>query len=128
MVPVLVALVILGLLSVALVRLAATERKRSRMDERRLQADWLAESALERASARLQADPDYTGETWEPSADELGGRDAGSVTIAVEAVEGHPGRRAVRAQADYPKGSDRRARRTARATIELGPEGPGGER
>ncbi len=87
-----------------------------------MQAEWLAESALARASARLTADRGYRGETWDVPAGALDGTDAGSVTIAVEAEKGRPGRRRVRVEADYPRDAARRARYSKHLTIELGPE------
>ena len=109
------ALMVLG----SLMGLASARRARARMEERRLQAEWLAESGLERAAAKLAAAPDYRGETWEPAAADLGGRDGGLVRIEVGPVENRPRRRHARAVAEYPRDSDRRARHTEHATIDL---------
>lgn len=124
---VMICLVIALSVGAAVVRTGLARRGQARAEERRLQADWLAESGLERASARLADAPDYAGETWQVPAADLGGRDDGSVTIAVEAVEGHPRRRLVRARADYPRDPSRRARARRQATIDLPPE-PSGDR
>ena len=118
------ALVCLVLAMMAIGSLLSTSlarRTRARMEERRLQAAWLAESGLERAAAKLTAAPDYKGETWEPSAADLGGRDGGLVRIEVAPVDGRPRLRRARVVADYPRAADRRARQTKQATIDLGP-------
>jgi hypothetical protein len=94
-----------------------------------MQADWLAESGLARASARLAAEKGYRGETWEVAPEALGGS-AGVVRIAVDSEdrEGRParGRFLVRVEADYPRDDVRRARTSKTLTIDLGPETPGG--
>ena len=94
------------------------------MEQRTLQAEWLAESGLERAAVRLAEAPDYRGETWQVPAADLGGPWSGTVTIAVEPVAAQPARRTVRVQADYPDGVEPRARRRKHATVELGPGAP----
>ena len=50
----------------------APARAGRRSQERRLQAEWLAESGAQRAVARLARDHDYTGETWSLTARDLG--------------------------------------------------------
>jgi Tfp pilus assembly protein PilX len=123
-VVVLVCLVLIALIGGTLLRTGLVQRRRLQMEEGKLQAEWLAESGLERAAARLAAAPDYRGETWRVPAADLGGRGPGTVTIAVEPVAAQPGRRTVRVQADYPDGAGPRARRRKHATVELGPGAP----
>lgn len=126
-VAVMIALIIIGLIAVGLLRLAATRRDQLRAEERRLQADWLAEAGIERAAMRLAESADYEGEAWEVSADELGGRLAATVRIKVEPATAS-GRR-VEVRADYPKDDPGRARRSKRAIIGSGtPTRSGGER
>ncbi len=90
----------------------------------------MAESALDRAAARLAADPGFRGETWNIPAERLGGRDAGVVRIEVLAVPDHADRRLVRARADYPTTGTRRARESREIAIVLteptNPARPGG--
>ena len=71
-VAVLVCLLVMMLLGAALLKLALAEREQQPRSERRLQAEWLVESGLERARARLAADASYAGETWPLSAADLG--------------------------------------------------------
>ena len=61
---VLVCLAVAAAISVVVVRQIATERQAVQMNHRSLQALWLAEAGVERAAARLAADPKYAGETW----------------------------------------------------------------
>ena len=94
----------------SVLKLAAVQRKTLDTQWEQTQAAWLAESAVERAAARLAADPAYSGETWAVSAAELAGPDAGLVNIRVEPAAGRPDRRVVRVQADYPDHPQDRAR------------------
>ena len=120
-----VALFVLVLLAGGLLRVAWARHSELRASERRLQAEWLAESALDRAAARLGADPEYSGETWSVPAADLGGRDGASVRIEIRPVPDRPDRRVIRARADYPTDEARRARRTRELTITLAPERQG---
>jgi Tfp pilus assembly protein PilX len=121
----LVCLLVMTLICGSLLRTIQTQRALVRSEERRLQAEWLAESGLERAYVRLANDPAYTGETWTLSADQLGGMDAGSVTISVGAGPEHGGvsQRLVSVQADYPGDPPRRVRVRRQATVEVAPQG-----
>src|SRR5690349_20928940 len=94
--PALVCLVLVTMVAAAMLKLAHTQRGALRDEERRMQAEWLAESGAARASARLQADNAYHGETWDVPSSALGGRDAGRVTIHVEPIKDSPGSRRVR--------------------------------
>jgi Tfp pilus assembly protein PilV len=118
----LVALVCLGIaltLVASWLGIAALERQVTRERQYRLQADWLAESALERAAASLDADPSYLGETWQVAPQEFGGSSAGEVVIRVETPPERLHRRSVHVQADYPAGDSRRHRRSKAILIDL---------
>jgi Tfp pilus assembly protein PilX len=105
LIPALVCLVLVGMLCALALRSAHTQRMATATEQRRLQAEWLAESGAARASARLAADADYKGETWDVAATALGGEThgAGVVRIKVEPVEGGRGRRRIHVEADYPR-------------------------
>ena len=118
-VAVLITLIVLGLLLGVLLRTALIRRVSQAKVERRLQAEALARSALERAGARLATSPEYPGETWDLSAEDLGRRDGAVVSIKVERVEGKPDRRRVVVQADYPRPAERRARSSKTVFIDL---------
>ena len=111
-VAVLVALFVIGLICAGLVKVALARRAEVALEERRIQAGWLAESGVDRAVARLGSPGDYAGETWEVAAEELGGRGAATVAIRVEKLPDRPDRRRVHVQADYPIGSNLRSRQS----------------
>jgi Tfp pilus assembly protein PilV len=115
---VIVVLAVASAVIVSVVKLAAAQRQQLRTAQWRMQAGWLAESALDRAAARLAADAAYQGETWRVPAEELD-HAAAAVTIHVEAVAGQPGRRLVRVQADYPDDPHGRARQGREAIVLL---------
>ncbi len=131
-VAVLVCLVVMMLLGAALLKVALLERESNREAERRLQAEWLVESGLERARARLAADASYSGETWTQSAADLGlaepapasalerngDRAVGVVTISIDRSGGE-GRRLVRVQADYLCGGTHPSRHSEEQLIDL---------
>jgi type II secretory pathway component PulK len=102
LVLVLVCLAVAASLIVVAARRAVTADRSVQTDGQNLQAAWLAESGVERASARLATAPQYTGETWSIPAAELDGRHAGKVVIAVQTAADRPERRTVRVQADFP--------------------------
>jgi type II secretory pathway component PulK len=119
-IAVLVCLIVLTLIAGALLRVGAAQRDEIRAEERRLQAEWLAEAGLRRALARLDADPAYTGETWNIEARELGAADSATVAIAIERQLGETKSRTIRVRADYPRDPPNRARRTRQITASLG--------
>ena len=92
--------------------LAATHRA-ARFAGRKLQAQWLAESALGRAVSKNLTDPDYTGQTWQPPADANG--DQGSARIEVQQVDGEL---IVTIVADFPDHPQHRARAEIRRSIQ----------
>ena len=104
---------------VALLQLSVAQRRRVEAEAWQVQAAWLAESAVERAVARLAADADYQGETWRLSADDLGTRQGAVVQIDVETIPEHEQRRRIRAQADYPDHPQHRARHSKQIVAEL---------
>jgi type II secretory pathway component PulK len=134
-VAVLVCLIIVTLISGAVLKVGLAHRELARFSERRLQAEWLAQSGVERAAARLADDRDYTGETWAISASDLGQSNrapagteadqersaAAIVAITVERVPGSAARRRIKVQADYPREVPRRSRHTKELTIDLEP-------
>ena len=122
LIVVIVCLAIAGMLMASLSRLAAARHDVSRAEQWQVQATWLAESGLQRALARLAADPQYEGETWEPSADAFDENGA-IVVIEVEGVSDGasdgPDQRTIRIVADYPNHPLHRCRRTKEAVVPL---------
>jgi hypothetical protein len=107
-----VCLVLAALFLGALLRLAVAHRRQVVQEQMRLQADWLAEAAIERAVYRLALDREYTGETWAFTAEELGGDRSGEATIDVSETREAPGVRRISVRATYPTDTDRFASRT----------------
>ena len=123
-VVVLVCLIIITLVSGTLLKIGLAQREAARAQERRLQAEWLAESGAQRALARLAVDNTYRGETWSVSTDDLrqsekSAESAGNVAIAVDSIAPNSARRHVRITADYPRDPPRRARHTREFMVDL---------
>jgi hypothetical protein len=117
-VAVLVCLVIITIMAGALLRTGLAQREESKAQERRLQAEWLAESGVQRAIARLSVDPKYPGETWEIPARDLDSTDAALVAITAEPARAGTTGRTIRVQADYPRDPPRRVRHSRVIDIE----------
>jgi hypothetical protein len=125
----LVCLMVVLLIAAGVLRMVRSERGLLQNEEHRLQADWLVESGLERALARLGDDPRYGGETWRLSTDEMAGAAPGVVTISVAPGSGADtdatNQRLVTVQADYPGDSDLRVRAHRQVLVDLN-TAPGG--
>ncbi len=117
LVIVLIGMAVATMIFLSVLKLIAVQRQSVELQTRQIQAGWLAESAIERAVARLSADANYRGETWNISAQDLGGRDGATIAIRVEDVPGKPDRRSVRVEADYPTDPNQRARQSREAII-----------
>jgi Tfp pilus assembly protein PilX len=59
-----VTLLVVTTLMGSVIRSLLVELRQSRQDAAQLQAQWLAEAAIERAQSRLRSNRDYSGETW----------------------------------------------------------------
>ena len=95
-----ICLLLVSMLSAVLVRTALAQREQLERDAWQLQAEWLAQSGLERALAKLDMDAAYTGETWRPA-----GEDSaviGRVEILVAAATEGSGGRVLKLTVDVP--------------------------
>ena len=115
-----IVLVVCSLLVVSWFKTIAAQREQLRIAEDRLTAEWLAEGAIDRAAAKLRNSADYERETWTVTAEELGGQDGGTVEIQIEPVAGHPDRRSIEVEAEYPHNSLHSARVRKRITVNRG--------
>lgn len=141
-----VCVAVASMVFMAVLKTAVTERSAIEARHWQEQARWLAESGVERAAARLAADPAYRGETWRIPAEEIDGNDAGVVKVEVsEEQEGENGKGeegekekesqavsdshssplisrhfSVRVQADFPDDPHHRARYTKQVPMEIG--------
>lgn len=104
------ALVLLGLVAAlgsALVRTSLSGRVASDLARREAQTLWLLDAGCSRARAQLAGGAAYAGETWEIPADQLDGRHAARVAIAVEpAAEAAPRSIVITVRAVFPAGDD----------------------
>ncbi len=130
LIMVLVGLAVATTIFLSVLRLIAVQRQSVELQVRQIQAGWLAESAVQRATARLSAEANYRGETWNISPQDLGGRDGAAIAIRVEDVAGKPDRRKVHVEADYPADPLQRARQVREAIVSIpsprpSPSGPG---
>lgn len=113
-----------------LVRSAVMHRAAQATQRNVAQANWLVESAMDRAAARLAVDSSYKGETWEIPADlfKSGEPDPTSkpavVRIKVEPGPNSPSEREVQITADYPNRTPHRVRRSKRVVVQLVTPGP----
>ncbi len=123
LITVLVSLVLLAIIGGALLRLAALERKLLDAQANACQSRWLAEAGLHRAVARLIADANYRGETWQVEASELFQQSPARVEIEVAQEPQRPGYRRIRVQADFPSGYSKRARTSKQIEFEATPSG-----
>lgn len=117
LIVVLVCLIIAAAILGSVLKLAAGYRRDQAAEQNRAQADWLAESGLERALHRLRSDPAYVGETWTCTPEMLNRRDGGEVTIRVEMVKQKSAERRVIIEAVFPSGTATPARRTKELTV-----------
>lgn len=122
-VTVLICLGIAAMLAGSLIYAAVALRQAVQVDQWRWQADWLVQSALERAAAQLAADADYRGETWRLDAQWLESRYAARVEIAVESVP-DDGRRRLRVAVYYPDDATHRVFRSKELIVAAPLGGP----
>jgi Tfp pilus assembly protein PilV len=135
-IAVMICLLIITLISGALLKVSLARRIQARDRERRLQTEWLVESGLDRALARLGADPDYKGETWtittsdlgfplpsQPAADAKKPADitAATISITIETIGGQPNRRQIKVRADYKPDKTHHERQSRQIAIDLIP-------
>jgi hypothetical protein len=118
LVVVIVCLMVAAMMLVAVARQAGTARRAVRTDQFSAQAQWLAEAGVERALARLGADPAYAGETWPIPAKELDGQNDAEVRIQTEKVPSRPDRLDIRVEADYPLSPELRCRRAKQIEVD----------
>jgi hypothetical protein len=102
LVAVLVCLLIVMLLSAALVRGLVVQHRLAKAEPQKLQAFWVAESAVQRGIAQLQASAEYDGETWQIELVQDGVTVSSTAVIRVEPVEGEPDRRTILVEARLP--------------------------
>ncbi len=105
LVAVLVFAVVILMLLTAMTKALTRDQRQVRGAQNRLQASWLAESAVQRTVSSLKESPDYEGESWDVPADKFGNEDGASVVIQVEQGDESSTSRTVLIEARFPSQS-----------------------
>ena len=116
---VLACVAIASIVFMSIAKVVGAQRRSTQKEVWRMEATWLAESGLQRAAARLADDADYSGETWNLTAEQLGLADAAVVKIEIDALPDAPNQRTVRVRADYPNHPQHRCRYTKSVAVWL---------
>jgi Tfp pilus assembly protein PilX len=98
----LVCLVVIMAFTGMVVRALVLQRRRAQWDEHRLQCLFIVESAIDRAQARLDTQPDYEGETWEVELEDRGRSRKAVTQIRVERVSDSTAQRRIEVRAIWP--------------------------
>jgi Tfp pilus assembly protein PilV len=101
LIAVLVALLVVMLISATIVRGLVVQHRLATAEPVRVQAFWLAESAVQRARTQLEASADYAGETWQIEVS-IGGSATGQAVIRVEPIENEPNKRTIIVESRFP--------------------------
>ena len=103
-----VTLLIVMLFAATLMRTLISSHRRTRLLQNQLQAQWLAEAAVQRARVQLASASDYSGETWRPAM--LGAEnESGVAVIRLEKIADHASGLRVVVNAHFPDHPARRA-------------------
>lgn len=106
-----VALGVVSALAIAVLRSSLLQSRQSRQELHRAQAECLLDAGLDRAVYELRRRPEYKGETWDLSGQQIVERHAGQVTIRV-ASDASSEMWTVDVMAEYPLGSPASVRRS----------------
>lgn len=101
LIAVLVALLVVMLISATIVRGLVVQHRLATAEPTRVQAFWLAESAVQRARTQLAASAEYDGETWQVALPGAGVA-AGQASIRVEPIDNEPHQRTITIEARFP--------------------------
>lgn len=112
------SLALFGMAAAMLVKALDWQRDIVRADAIRLQVDWLAQSAVQRAAAKLNQEPEYTGETWALTADDLGGNATAKLVIAAKKAAEPRTRREVQIQLEYQEAGELAAQLSRAAVVD----------
>jgi hypothetical protein len=102
-----VALLLVTTVTGSLIKATVLQKKRVSLTNVSAQAEWLAQSGLDRAIAQLAESAEYAGEEWKISNDQLGGKHSAIVDLTVKAISDT--QKQITARARYPVESEQRA-------------------
>ena len=116
----LICLLLLSVLAASLTRTVLLQREQVIREEWQLQAEWLAEAAVDRAVVRLNSIPEYEGEEWRPHLNDEG-VSLGQVHIVIAPEESETGFSLTRIDvtADVPADTRQRVRVQRTATVRI---------
>jgi type II secretory pathway component PulK len=120
MIVAMICLLLTTALMGTLLKMAVLGLRQAHVDASGLQADWLAESALDRAAAKLAKDATYAGETWNIPEEDLDGLHTGRVVISINPPVQNLAEVEVAAQ--YPAEGAFSVKRTKRLLVALTPQ------
>jgi type II secretory pathway pseudopilin PulG len=103
LVIVMICLLIVSLLMASLLKSALLQRRQTMKEQFRVQAEWILESALERAALQRLKNPEYQGEVWKISSADLGTRYLGSAEITLKATGVGDSLISIQARVKYPE-------------------------
>ncbi|QDT88475.1 hypothetical protein [Gimesia algae] len=117
LVIVMVCLLLISLVMASLLKSTLLQRRQMLKEQLLVQADWLVESALERAAQQRLTNPEYRGEVWQIDPEELGTRYAASAEIVLK-PEGEADRRlSIQARIKYPDNQTETITRTKKIIL-----------
>ncbi len=118
LVPMLCLVLSLTIIGV-LLKQTSIEHKQLKKEQYRLQSVWLTDAAAQRATVKLDSQPDYHGEIWRLLPEEIGGNFPGEVSIEIDRNEKNKKLITIRTIADYPIKMAERVRIIREWPIEL---------
>ena len=98
----LVCLLVASIFSLSATRHLIGQHRLTTNQQYRLQSLWLAESAMQRAVAKLQLDRNYQGETWRIEPETFGNDKSGVAVIQVVEIAVDPSHRRIVIESQYP--------------------------
>lgn len=112
LVIIMICLLLISLLMSSLLKSALLQRRQIIKEQYRVQAEWILESALERAAQQRMENVEYKGEVWEISPMDLGTRYSGSAEITLK-TKGKDNRLiSIQARVTYPENAPYSVTRT----------------
>jgi Tfp pilus assembly protein PilX len=116
----LVCLLLVLIYAGGVARVMSLTLKTTRNIEWQSQSFWLAESAIGRAVAQSQANPDYVGESWRVTTTHNSVPRTGLAVIRVERIEGTAGEIRIYVDATWPENDINRVVRRKELNYALG--------
>lgn len=117
LVIVMVCLLLITLLMASLLKSALMQRRQMIKEQFRVQADWLLDSALERAAQQRLENPEYQGEVWQIAPQELGSRYAAAAEITLKTEAAENSQLMIQARVRYPENAPFSVTRTKKIVL-----------